>query len=202
MAVRRWHGLADQWLTFPLGRLLEYGCGPCTLMARVADRCAECHGVDVDAERIEAAKKTHPEFTLSTIGMDGRTEYPDNHFDTIVLIEVIEHVPDERTTLTEIGRILKPGGRLLLTTPHRGLLTFLDTGNFKFVFPRLHRFIHVHIRRQRSYYNDRFARTDERGLIGDISQGASRRPWHRHYHARDIIDACPPDLACERSSPH
>ena len=196
--VRRWHGLADGWLKFPLGRFLEYGCGPCTLTMRVADRCDECHGVDVDAERTEAARQANPGFVLSTVGLDGRTDYPDNHFDTVVLIEVIEHVPDESTTLAEIERILKPGGRLLITTPHRGLLTFLDPGNFKFVFPRLHRFVHVYIRRQRSYYDHRFGQAEKRGLIGDISRSAKRRPWHRHYYPREIIDACSKELTCER----
>lgn len=102
--VRRWHGLADEWLSGPLGRFLEYGCGPCSLTARVADRCDECHGVDVDEERIAASQAQYPEYNLSVIGLDGRTSYDANSFDTAAIIEVIEHVPNERATLMELAR--------------------------------------------------------------------------------------------------
>jgi len=37
--------------------------------------------------------------------------------DTVLLIEVLEHVPDPGRLLTELARVLKPGGHLLLTTP-------------------------------------------------------------------------------------
>lgn len=196
--VRRWHGLADEWLTGALGRFLEYGCGPCYLTARVADRCSECHGVDVDQERIAASQEKYAEYKLSVIGFDGKTPYEANYFDTAAIIEVIEHVPDEGATLAELARVLKPGGTLVLTTPHRGLLTFLDTGNFKFVFPRLHRFVHVRLRGDRAYYQERFSQVGERGLIGDITATGSRKPWHRHYKPQEIIDLCPPSLVCER----
>ncbi len=197
-STRGWHGLACEWLDGALGRFLDYGCGPCNLTALVAGRCTECHGVDVDAEKIASSQKAHPDYQLSTIGFDGKMHYPNNHFDTVAIIEVIEHVPDERATLTELSRVLKPGGRLLLTTPHRGWFTFLDTGNFKFVFPRLHRFVHVYLRSDRDNYEKRFVQTQVRGLVGDITAGGDRDPWHRHYKPEELIDLCPPDLTCER----
>lgn len=193
-----WQQRAVAWLDFPLGRLLDYGCGPCGLLTQVHNRCEECHGVDVDVDKIDAARRQFPDFKLGVIRTDGRTEYPDDHFDTVAIVEVIEHVPDERATLNELARVLKPGGRLLLTTPHRGLLTFLDPGNFKFVFPGLHRFVHLKLLRNKQYYEDRFTRSENFGLVGDITASDHRPPWHRHYRDREIKAYCPPNLCVER----
>jgi SAM-dependent methyltransferase len=46
-----------------------------------------------------------------------RLTYPDDAFDCIVSLEVLEHIPDYPAALAELARCLKPGGRLLLTTP-------------------------------------------------------------------------------------
>jgi len=197
-AVRRWHDHAEEWLTGALGRFLEYGCGSCLLTTRVAHRCDKCFGVDVDEKKIESARERFPEYELSVIGFDGRTSFASDYFDTAAIIEVIEHVPNERVALEELTRVLKPGGRLVLTTPHRGLLTFLDAGNFKFAFPRLHRFIHVRLRGSRDEYEERFLRVSERGMVGDITATGSRRPWHRHYTPQQIMYFCPRDLVCEK----
>lgn len=192
--IYRWQEHATEWLDWELGRFLDYGCGPCGLLNKVQSRCDECFGVDVDKAKIEMAKCNFPHFNLQAIEVDGRTPFPDNYFDTVAIVEVIEHVGDERATLQEISRILKPGGKLLLTTPHRGLLTFLDLGNFKFVFPRLHRFIHLRILRKPENYQEQFVSVSERGLIGDITVSKNRCAWHRHYSQREIESHCPPSL--------
>ena len=195
--VRRWQELADEWLQRPLGKFLDYGCGPCGLLDKLQDRCDECHGVDVDADKIADAQARFPHFCLSAIGLDGAAPYPTGCFDTVAAVEVIEHVPDERRTFIELARLLRPGGRLLITTPHRGFLTFIDPGNFKFVFPRLHRFIHLHVWRDRAYYERRFVRGEQKGLAGDITVAEGRRAWHRHYRLDEILSFCPEPLRLE-----
>jgi SAM-dependent methyltransferase len=42
---------------------------------------------------------------------------PDNYYDCVVLTQVLEHVPDPLAVVKEIGRVLKPGGKLLLSVP-------------------------------------------------------------------------------------
>lgn len=49
---------------------------------------------------------------------------PDNSFDAIMCIEVLEHIPDAKAALAEFARLLKPGGRLILTAPFASLTHF------------------------------------------------------------------------------
>ncbi|TMC46506.1 MAG: methyltransferase domain-containing protein, partial [Chloroflexi bacterium] len=44
--------------------------------------------------------------------------HPDGSFDTVISCETIEHLPDPRAAIAEFWRVLKPGGRLLLTAPN------------------------------------------------------------------------------------
>jgi SAM-dependent methyltransferase len=44
--------------------------------------------------------------------------YPDASFDLVLLTEVIEHVENHKVAICELGRVIKPGGRLIITTPN------------------------------------------------------------------------------------
>jgi SAM-dependent methyltransferase len=44
--------------------------------------------------------------------------HEDSSFDTVISCETIEHVPNPRKAVNELARVIKPGGRLLLTTPN------------------------------------------------------------------------------------
>jgi SAM-dependent methyltransferase len=48
----------------------------------------------------------------------GRTPFPDAHFDRVVIVDFLEHIPDDAGFLQEVGRILKPGGWLVVNVPH------------------------------------------------------------------------------------
>ncbi len=74
----RWQERAVEWLNGDLGRFLDFGCGPCGLIERLQDRCDECHGVDVDGDKIAASKLRFPSYKLGLVGPDSRTDYPDN----------------------------------------------------------------------------------------------------------------------------
>jgi len=188
-----WYDFAEAWLTFPLGRLLDYGCGTGAMCVRIGPRCGAYVGVDVDADRARQASAMLGA-DIRPISPDEPLPFEDESFDSAIILEVIEHVADERVVLAEIARVLKPGGRLLLTTPHKGLLTFIDPGNVKFVAPWLHRFVHQIVLRQKSYYEERFgqSRRTERGLLADFTTDHS--PWHRHYTAERIRALAPSDL--------
>jgi 2-polyprenyl-3-methyl-5-hydroxy-6-metoxy-1,4-benzoquinol methylase len=61
----------------------------------------------------------HEKFSLNVFqGTLEEAEFPDEHFDTITMNHVIEHVPDPIKVLEECRRELKPGGRLVVVTPN------------------------------------------------------------------------------------
>jgi len=48
-----------------------------------------------------------------------RLPFPDREFDRVAVVDMIEHVPDDRAFVAELARITRPGGRLVVNTPHR-----------------------------------------------------------------------------------
>jgi SAM-dependent methyltransferase len=51
--------------------------------------------------------------------IEDRIDFPDASIDLVTMLAVIEHLPDVRGMLEEIHRVLKPGGKFILTTPKK-----------------------------------------------------------------------------------
>ncbi len=60
--------------------------------------------------------------TYASVDMTRRFPFDDDSFDYVVSIEGIEHIADPFVFLAEVRRVLRPGGRLFLTTPNVGCL--------------------------------------------------------------------------------
>lgn len=75
-------------------------------------------GIDVSAQAIRQASELGLQNCHFQVYSGSRFPYPSATFDLVVLVEVLEHVPAKEELLREIQRVLKPGGRLFLTTPN------------------------------------------------------------------------------------
>jgi len=102
------------------GKLLEIGFGDCYLLRLLAPNY-ECHGADISRDIVEHMARELPTVRFAVVGADGRLPYTDESFDMFVASEVLEHMNDEQLVMavSEIQRVLKPGGRALLTFPAR-----------------------------------------------------------------------------------
>jgi SAM-dependent methyltransferase len=99
------------------GWLMEDGCGVGQYMKHLEESGGWVTGLDFDFDRV----KDTLQLGLKAINAAGEhLPFSKDVFDLIVSNEVIEHVQDDRMTVTEIVRALKPGGRLVLFCPNRG----------------------------------------------------------------------------------
>ena len=93
-------------LALPAGaRVLDYGC------ADVPYR----HFFPADVEYVPADLPGNPHAVLE-LDPEGRIPSEDQSFDAVVSTQVLEHVEDPARYLAECARVLRPGGRLLLST--------------------------------------------------------------------------------------
>jgi SAM-dependent methyltransferase len=96
------------------GRVLEIGCGPGHLSERVRDELgAEVFALDVSPRMVELA---HGRGLEALVGDVQRLPFDRDTFDCAVANWVLHHVPDLDGGLTEIRRVLRPGGSLVAAT--------------------------------------------------------------------------------------
>ncbi len=107
-------------------RVLDVGCGEGRFAAELIRAGAEVVGIDVAAEPLRRARERHPELVdLRQAPAAGAWPLQDASFDAVWAGEVIEHVADTAAWLSELRRVLRSGGLLLLSTPDHGRLRML-----------------------------------------------------------------------------
>jgi len=127
-------------------RALDLGCGDGTFTAALARAGAKPVGVEVAEAALRRARAAHPEIRFLFAALDGPLPLDDGAFDVVWASEVIEHVGDTARWLSEVRRVLRPGGRLLLTTPNHPRLAILFCGLERYAEP-LSDHLHLYTRR-------------------------------------------------------
>jgi SAM-dependent methyltransferase len=96
-------------------RALDLGCGDGRLTGELDAR--ELTAADVSPVALERARRRLPEARVVELGPDAVLPFDDGSFELVLCAETIEHVRDVQVLLSEIRRVLRPGGTLALTTP-------------------------------------------------------------------------------------
>src|SRR5262245_55496667 len=163
-----------RWVAPDDRSLLDVGCNVGELLCAVAAAHPHMHlaGCDVNPAALAAARQVVPTADVRP-GSASMLPFDDASFDCVTCIEVLEHVPPAqwRSSLAEMRRVLVPGGRLVLRTPHAGLFAWLDTNNIRFRLPWLYRRLLGKGRR-------------DEGFAGN----SDAVQWHHHFTRNELID--------------
>ena len=184
---KSWHPLF--FLPENTDSLLDLGCNEGASLEYAHQLgVKKLYGVEINPDAVKMAEKR-----LSTIhdlkimhGSADAIPLPEDAVDAIVCSEVLEHVPEHlrAKALSEMARVLRPHGRLILTIPSAGLFAALDPANFRLRFPRL---FGVAARvvggqgREKGYENQKH------GIV-----------WHEHFTTDKIRELLDPHFAIEK----
>jgi ubiquinone/menaquinone biosynthesis C-methylase UbiE len=136
--------------------LLDAGGSTGIIDCFLADYFKTVTGIDIDEPAIKEAKtkfkKKNLEFRL---GDATNIDYPDNSFNVVICSHIYEHVPDAEKMMSEIFRILTPGGicyfaasnRLRWNEPHYNLPLLS-------VVPRPLAHVYIRLAKKASYYHE------------------------------------------------
>jgi SAM-dependent methyltransferase len=104
----------------PGERVLDLGCGAGRFVAALREAGAEPVGVEAAEAALERARNNAPGADFRLVEPDGSLPLDHASVDLVWCSEVLEHVGDTAYLLLEVRRVLRPGGRLLVTVPFHG----------------------------------------------------------------------------------
>lgn len=107
-----------QVLPWMRGDLLEVGCGLSELASNTPAAVTSYTGCDLKPSTVDRLTKQYPQHRFAAIDLD-MSDFPADFgpFDTILAAAVIEHLFNLRSAMERLVAVLRPGGRIVLTTP-------------------------------------------------------------------------------------
>jgi len=111
--------LVYEYLGGPLGVAADLGCGPGVFTRYLSRHAQVVWAGDVNLSTLRSVRARHRQITnVRFVATElSRLPFAEGAFDTILLLEVLEHLQDDAGALRELVRVLKPGGRLVLSVP-------------------------------------------------------------------------------------
>ncbi|MFH1457238.1 MAG: class I SAM-dependent methyltransferase [Patescibacteria group bacterium] len=99
----------------PQKKVLDIGCGDGRSLLEIAAQGSEAYGSEKDANVKKIAEKLNLKIHFGDIDT---LPHPDEFFNFITMNQLIEHVPNPINFLYEVSKKLKPGGKIILSTPN------------------------------------------------------------------------------------
>jgi len=130
--------------------VLDLGSGDGSFSAALAEAGARPVAVDVSAAAVDRARARHPALDVRHAPAGAPLPLDDAAVDVAWASEVLAFVPDTARLLSEVRRVLRPAGRLLVTTPYHGRVRTLVRGlgeDFDPVGPTLRHYTRRSLRR-------------------------------------------------------
>jgi len=114
------------------GSVLDLGCGDGDYSVRLNELGFKVTAADLDDERFRYKGR----IDFKNCDVTQRLPFPDASFDYLVFLEIIEHLRNPHFVVGELSRILKPEGKLVLSTPNilnlKSRVRYLTEGNYEF----------------------------------------------------------------------
>jgi ubiquinone/menaquinone biosynthesis C-methylase UbiE len=115
------------WIDWNGKVVLEIGTGVGTDARNIIRRGGKYHGINVDQGSVDATKNA-----LEVFDVEGEVSrcsatglvFPDDSFDVVYSFGVLHHIPDARQAVSEIKRVLKPGGELLVMVYNKSSINY------------------------------------------------------------------------------
>jgi len=156
----------------PVDSLLDVGCNVGAWLRDCARQLpsARLAGVEINEEALQVARRNVPSAELHHAGAEA-LPFDDGTFQYVTCVEVLEHLPSHlrASAFQEMWRVLKPGGRLILTVPHAGWFAWADSNNVRLRLPGLYRWLLGRGKRDKSY-----------DLAGKQVE------WHHHFTLNEL----------------
>jgi ubiquinone/menaquinone biosynthesis C-methylase UbiE len=117
VGVRRMvHMLLQKSGVTKIEKCLDIGCGTGALLDELKPKTKELYGADISPEALSfCSERGHPADKLIQCSAE-KLPFPDNYFDVVTAIGLIEHVREEEKFIMELNRIMKPNGVLIMLT--------------------------------------------------------------------------------------
>jgi SAM-dependent methyltransferase len=172
-------GRARRWLPDDALRVLDIGCASGYGSAGVAAAGPPGRvvvGVERDRDHLAYGRRRLPWLTLLK-GDAAALPVPDACADAVLILDVLEHVAVPEVAVAEAHRVLRPGGVLIASVPHRGLLHRLDALN-----------VYAALLRRHPQWPPLEEATESGGGM------------HRHFTAHELADLLRPWFAVDRTT--
>ena len=111
-------------------RILDIGCGSSRILASLP----QAVGLDLQIRKLRWMRAPGRQLVAASLS---ELPFGDGSFDAVICSEVIEHIPHDEIVLSDMVRVLQPGGTLVLGTPDYGRWIWRTLeGMYKKVFPQ------------------------------------------------------------------